>query len=230
MGDANNTDQAMRLSDFLTTGELTIDNVMVAWAIGDPGGIEAGPWPDYSRWSQRYRMTDGACILSYRECAAEEKLWWLLTIFYGAVLDGVDPKHAHREFSKIKEWPQAHRSPPPTDPATLEAERAARHKRDMALFGGVDPRPRPAPRPATNPPAPGKSGFVLRSFKDVGTDDLEADEFDEDLQKEIAAYAAWLSSPIAITVTKSRTAVPGKSGFVLHAASDVTVDRKAKRK
>jgi hypothetical protein len=237
-----------RLTDILTASELTIDNVMVAWSFNDPGAIEVGPHPDYARWSDRYDRTDGACMAQYKDSSADQKLAWLLTIYYAAVSAGVDASYAHREFSKIQEWPAAQ---PPIDPATLEAERAARHKRDMAWFGGVDPRPRPAPPPATKPPAPGKSRFVRHKCTDVSVDDLAdlADQYravfgdeelqpekelsivwaddinddGEDIREEIAAYAAYLSSPPAITVTKSRTTVPG-TRFVLHAASDVTVD------
>jgi hypothetical protein len=248
-GSHKSYDNRPRLSDFLTAGELTIDNVMVGWALGDPGGIEVGPYPDYTMWSRRYRMTDGACCLAYHECSPKEKLWWLLTIYYAAVSAGVDARYAHREFSKIKEWPQAHQSPPPADPGTLEAERAARHERDMAWFGGVDPRPRPAPRPTKGGRAVPGTRFVLHSFADVSVDDLEPDQYravfgdeelqpekelsivwaddinddGEDIREEMADYAAFLSSPPAITVTKSRTTVPG-TRFVRHAASDVTVD------
>ena len=74
------SDKTTRLTDILTSGELTIDNVMVAWMRLTTIST-AGRWddrgrahPDYSAWSRRYRCTDGACFLDYKGKLARRKL------------------------------------------------------------------------------------------------------------------------------------------------------------
>jgi hypothetical protein len=186
-------DSKRRLTDILTASELTINNVMVAWSFNDPGAIEVGPHPDYSMWSNRYDMTDGACCSAYKESSLEEKLEWLLSIYYAATEGaGVDVTFAHREFQKIPEWREAHPTPPPTDPVSREARRVARCQNDMDfLFGGQreadqyrevfgdDDDDGPVTfqdlwKKPLQPEGPG-ARFVIRSFEDI-TPDLDNED------------------------------------------------------
>jgi hypothetical protein len=84
---------------------------MVAWTPAgvkdDPtaGQVEIGPWPDPYRngWSDRYQMTDGACLFRGRR-----EMEWVARVFIIfntlVVRDGLDPLVVHRAFLNLKEY------------------------------------------------------------------------------------------------------------------------------
>lgn len=91
-----------------------LDRWMVAWTPADsprgewnkddapPGSIEVGPWPDKTRWSDRYASTSGCCFTEWRNLTHEQKLQDIVNGFFSLVLaDGIDPRAVHREFWKI---------------------------------------------------------------------------------------------------------------------------------
>lgn len=90
---------------------FTIDNWMVAWnpaeghARGPSGSVLVGPWPDRTRWSDRYLFTTGCCEIPRHQFTIDQKIAQLFIDFHTLVVrDGVDPQVAHREFLKIEEY------------------------------------------------------------------------------------------------------------------------------
>jgi len=75
------------------------------WMVGctpSEGKIEVGPWPDRTRWSDKYELTAGCCEMPRLETSPEEQMLCLLRDFHTIVVaDGLDPQAVHREFLKI---------------------------------------------------------------------------------------------------------------------------------
>jgi hypothetical protein len=89
---------------------------MIAWTPPDWGGsrygptagqVEVGPWPvDIDRdWTDRYGMTEGACMPCWLTCSREELLTRLMTLFNTLVIrEELNPFVVHRAFLSIKEY------------------------------------------------------------------------------------------------------------------------------
>lgn len=85
---------------------------MIAWTGHDDevhadtaGKIEVGPWPDKTRWSDRYFYTGGACYLELHKASEDQRLAKLFIDFHDIVVrDGIDPQAAHKAFLKIEEY------------------------------------------------------------------------------------------------------------------------------
>lgn len=75
------------------------------WDGEESGKIEVGPWPDRSGWSDRYRMTIGACFSERHKFTPLE---WALMVFvdFNTLVAGgmIAPDAAHRAFLKIDEY------------------------------------------------------------------------------------------------------------------------------
>lgn len=90
---------------------LSIRTAMIAWNC-DSDQIEVryfGP-PNYGQWADRpiyYEMTWGACFADFSDASDQQLKEWVVSKFsYVTCIDGVDPKAAHREFMKLKEYRQ----------------------------------------------------------------------------------------------------------------------------
>jgi hypothetical protein len=85
---------------------LTIDGWMVGWSLGKPDAVEVGPWPDRTRWSDRYDFVSGCCNLGRHKMPHECKVTLAFIDFHSVVNDGVDAKTASRQFCKIADFRQ----------------------------------------------------------------------------------------------------------------------------
>jgi hypothetical protein len=86
---------------------------MVAWtpSDGEPGegetagDIKVGQWPDYSRWSDSFAFTDGACETHWHEVEPAELAAQIFILFNTIVVrDRIGVHKAHRAFLEIDEY------------------------------------------------------------------------------------------------------------------------------
>ena len=84
--------------------ELPDDGFMVAWNIEPVPCIEVGPWPDRTRWSDRYRSTSGCCNMPFLNSPPAERAQVLLNLAAGLMFDGIPPEDVLREFAKVSLW------------------------------------------------------------------------------------------------------------------------------
>jgi hypothetical protein len=77
---------------------------MVAWNPGTKE-VEVGPWPDYERWSDKYRCTSGACYaLRHGKNEQFQKMMVFIDAIHMIVRDRVDPMAVHLAMINIDEY------------------------------------------------------------------------------------------------------------------------------
>ena len=94
------------LSEFTRGGAIfNVDTWMVAWTPGEPQSVKVGPWPDKDGWTDGYSFTTGCCELARQRWPLERKVMKMFIDFHTlTVRDGIDPRAAHWQFSKIGEY------------------------------------------------------------------------------------------------------------------------------
>lgn len=71
------------------------------------GSVTVGPWPDRSRWSDAYAMTEGACDMALHDLNSDARDLMLFIIFNKLVVrDGLDAMVVHEAFLAIDEYRQ----------------------------------------------------------------------------------------------------------------------------
>lgn len=83
---------------------MKVTEAMIAW---NPytDQIEVGPWQDSTGWSDRYRMTSGACEMALHKMKPEMQIAMLFIHFHAAVVrDRVPVDAAHRAFLVVDEY------------------------------------------------------------------------------------------------------------------------------
>lgn len=79
---------------------------MFAWN-PDSSQVEIGPWPDKTRWSDKYDMTGGATYSHVREKEGAELVGYMfIEAMHLIIRDNVDPIAVHNAFCLIDEYRQ----------------------------------------------------------------------------------------------------------------------------
>ena len=82
---------------------------MIGWTSNWDGReptMEVGPWPDLTRWSNKYHLTSGCCFTAFRGMDEEEQARRLLNEAANLMFQGVPAEMVLREFAKIRVWCQ----------------------------------------------------------------------------------------------------------------------------
>ncbi|VVS93062.1 hypothetical protein [Desulfoluna spongiiphila] len=85
---------------------MKAEKCMFAWN-RESSAVEVGPWPDTTRWSDRYDLTSGAAAVrsSGLEMTHAELIGHLfIEAMHLIIGDKVDPFAVHNEFCKISEY------------------------------------------------------------------------------------------------------------------------------
>lgn len=77
---------------------------MFAWN-PNSSEVDAGPWPDRTGWSNKYRMTGGATYSHVQSMSHKELVGYLfIEAMHLIVRDNVHPIAVHNAFCKIDEY------------------------------------------------------------------------------------------------------------------------------
>ena len=85
---------------------MKFTEAMICWN-PDTDEIAVGPWPDYTRWSNKYLASTGACETRLHDMDEAQRGRMLFIHFNTIVVgDSVDVQAAHQAFLEIDEYRQ----------------------------------------------------------------------------------------------------------------------------